>query len=243
MKKVKLKSWKSASKQKKSVTQITNLKDERALFARLIVSARARTTIDIKQALGEYEFSSNPRALFSSTAQLLPCTDKTKLMPVLEALGNEPSSANTAQFSHRKRALCLDGMAIVQEIGKPTWIKTCADFGRYFCSIVAQKVRSYEEVHLIFDRYDLPLSLKEATRSRRQGSTIDLGLVYQVTDTTHIANVSHRKFLAKSSTKDQLTVYLAQKVIEAFQDTATVVVVAFRDCITSTTPPVSHLIT
>lgn len=75
-------------------------------------------------------------------------------------------------------------------------------------------------------------------------SATDLGLVYQVTDATHIANVSHRKFLARCSTKDQLTVYLAQKVIEAFRDTTTVVVVAFRDCVSSnnnTSVPVDHL--
>lgn len=89
MKKVSFKFWKAASKRRKpkSVNEVSELKDERALFARLLVSARARTDINVKQALGEYEFSSNPRDLFSSTGKLLTCTDKSKLIPVLKALG------------------------------------------------------------------------------------------------------------------------------------------------------------
>ena len=99
-----LKFWKSASKREKSkpVTRVSELKDERSLIAHLFVNARARIDIHVKQALGEYEFSFNPRALLSKTAQLLPCTDKSKLMQVLEALGNETSTATYAETNPGK---------------------------------------------------------------------------------------------------------------------------------------------
>ena len=37
-------------------------------------------------------------------------------------------------------------------------------------SLYFEKCGDRDEIHLIFDRYDIPLSLKEATRKERQGN-------------------------------------------------------------------------
>ena len=67
-------------------------------------------------------------------------------------------------------------------------------------------------MRLVFDRYDLPSSLKTATRAQRQATT---ALVYyRITDSTQIGKVNMKRLLTHSNTKMELTVYLAQKSME-----------------------------
>ena len=88
-------------------------------------------------------------------------------------------------------------------------------------------MQDYEEVHLVFDRYDLPNSLKTATRERRTGSKTPIA--YHVTDTTSIGNLTGRQFLSSTKTKDELTVYLAEKCTRHFQDSTKTFVVTARE--------------
>jgi len=68
---------------------VAELKDDRSLFARMLIVARSRPEINLKDSVGDHEFTSVPRALFSVTGKLLPCTDKSKLMHILEELPTE----------------------------------------------------------------------------------------------------------------------------------------------------------
>ena len=92
-----------------------------------------------------------------------------------------------------RKATVIDGMAIVQAMGKPPWVKTCAQWADHFIATLDSKCREYDELHLVFDRYDLPTSLKEATRERRQGHKP--ATAYLVTDNTQIGEVSATQFL------------------------------------------------
>lgn len=66
MQKQKLKSWKSAAKTTKVVqgNRTTELKKNRSLFAMMAIAAKTRPDIDMKEAVGTYEFSSISRAVF-----------------------------------------------------------------------------------------------------------------------------------------------------------------------------------
>ena len=55
----------------------------------MLIVARSRPEINLKVSIGQHEFTSLPRALFTVSGELIPCTDKSKLMAVLEALPNE----------------------------------------------------------------------------------------------------------------------------------------------------------
>ena len=66
------------------------------------------------------------------------------------------------------------------------------------------------EVRLIFDRFDLPFSLKVATGVRRQGSQAPV--YYHITDKTHIAKVPMKRLLSHAKTKMELTIYLGKKI-------------------------------
>ena len=101
-----------------------------------------------------------------------------------------------------------------------------------------QKVGCYDEIHLVFDRYDLPTSLKETTRARCLGS--QTAISYKVTDNTPIANVPLKKFLSHTKTKDQLAEYLAHKVVEEYQSSEKTVIVAYKGTVISN-GEVNHL--
>ena len=91
----------------------------------------------------------------------------------------------------------------------PEWIRNCAQLAEHFSNRVMQTHTGSNEVQLIFDRYDLPFSLKAATRVRRQG--IQAPVYYHITDATHIAKVPMKRVLSHTKTKMELTIYLGQK--------------------------------
>ncbi|KAK1879681.1 Acetyl-coenzyme A carboxylase carboxyl transferase subunit beta, partial [Dissostichus eleginoides] len=66
-----------------------DLKETKDLFARLMVLARSNRDINQKEAIGNYEFTLTPRALFASNGTILPCHDKSKLINLLEKLTRE----------------------------------------------------------------------------------------------------------------------------------------------------------
>ena len=63
-----------------------DLKENKYLYGRLVVLARSNRDIDQKQAIGNYELTLTPRALFAQNGAMLPCTDKAKLIHLLEKL-------------------------------------------------------------------------------------------------------------------------------------------------------------
>ena len=103
-------------------------------------------------------------------------------------------------------------MAEVQSLDKPDWIKSCSQFADHFACRIFEKYGDNDEIRLIFDGYDLPSSLKEATRKKRLGNHDPV--YYHVTSTTHIAKVPMKKLLSHAKTKSELTEYLAERTIE-----------------------------
>jgi hypothetical protein len=249
MEKVQLKMWKSTRKavKHKLADQVVELKDDRSLFARMLIVARSRPEINLKEAIGHHEFTSLPRALFAMSGALLPCTDKSKLMAILEELPKKTSEGDQQPEDVTpdsaplppKKVTVIDGMAVVQAMGKPPWVKTCAQWADHFTGILDSKAKDYDEVHLVFDRYDLPTSLKEATRERRQGGKP--ATAYHVEDSTPVGKVTAKQFLSSTSTKDELTVYLAKKAVVHFEGTSKVFIVTSRQDALSNCIDVQHL--
>ena len=89
-----------------------------------------------------------------------PCTAKSKLMSILEGLVPE-------EILNKERSVggitIIDGMTIVQAMGKPSFIRTGKDLADHFVGVGEQKSIGFDEAHVIFDRYDVPNSLKERT--------------------------------------------------------------------------------
>ena len=92
MKKCTLLTWSSSAvtAKVKDGDKIIELREDRALFARLLVVSKARQ-IDLKYNLGKYEFSVVPRALFVPDGSLHHMENKSELMKILESLPKDNS--------------------------------------------------------------------------------------------------------------------------------------------------------
>lgn len=78
-----------------------------------------------------------------------------------------------------------------------------------FLEIIRSMAAKYDEVRLVFDRY-INTSLKEKLRTKM---TKGQSTYYHVKDNTLIQNISLKDFLSDISTKEELTEYLADKVV------------------------------
>ena len=138
MKKVNLQMWSSSGKKIKTKCEdkIVELKEDRALFARMLVVSKARE-IDLKEAVGTYEFSVVPRALFAADGSLLHTSSKSDLMSILEGLPNKEATPqeDTNSMDNQSgpnRVAVDDAMADLQRLDKPEFIKTCLDLANHF---------------------------------------------------------------------------------------------------------------
>ena len=66
-----------------------DLKETKDIYGRLMTLAKSTRNIDHKCAIGNHEFTLKPRSLFSPDGSMLRCTDKSKLIRLLEMLGKE----------------------------------------------------------------------------------------------------------------------------------------------------------
>ena len=104
------------------------------------------------------------------------------------------------------RVALVDAMAEVQALDKPDWISNCCQLADHFVSRLNDRYNHVNEVRIIFDRYYVPHSLKQATRSRRQGTRFPVA--YHAMDTTNMAKVSMKRLLSHSQTKSEFAGYL-----------------------------------
>ncbi len=92
-------------------------------------------------------------------------------MGALEVYAQESNQTIDSEIRETKRCTVIDGMAVVQEMGEPNWVRTCDDLAKHFCTQIKQRSSGYDEIHVVFDRYDLDVSLKASTRARRLGGS------------------------------------------------------------------------
>ena len=133
----------------------------------------------------------------------------------------------------------LDGVAELQSLDKPDWIKNCSQLADHFNSRIYQKHQHSDKLRLVLDRYYLPLSLKAATREIRQGSQDPV--YYKISDTTQIARVPMKRLLFHTKIKKELTGYLAEKTIRHAMKHGKRLVVAWGCECQATHKDVTHL--
>ena len=124
MKKCNLKTFKMLKKTSKLKVsdRIIQLKEEKNLMTRFLVTARKRPELELEFCIGNYEFSVVPKSLFTVDGYPLPCTDKAKLMHHVEDLS---VSTNQSTLIQQNSAVVIDGVAVVNEIIKDKSMETC----------------------------------------------------------------------------------------------------------------------
>ena len=116
MTKRKLNTFKSqlAVTRKKVNGKIIQLKEEKSLLSRFLITSRKRPEIDLEHCLGNFEFSVVPRALFTSDGEPIACTDKAKILHHIEELGSLEESGE--ENDNDSSVLVIDGMAVLKDL-------------------------------------------------------------------------------------------------------------------------------
>ena len=217
-----------------------DMKETKDLYGRLMVLSKSSREIDLNHAIGNYEFTLTPRALFASNGTQLPCIDKSKLISLLVKFGEDiqvlqadqlqplpasilPSTEPMDTNNDKRKIAVVDGMVLVQKMTtKAVTIVTVKDLSVNFNEILMSLTRNYDEIILVFDTYIVD-SLKCNTRERRRIGNDPVQ--YQVNDETRIQHITMKRFLSHERTKADLTEYLAEKTLEYNKDSSKLVIV------------------
>lgn len=207
---------------------VSELSADRSLFARMLIVTRSQRDVDVAETLGKYEMAAVPRSMFAYDGTMHLCTAKSKLIAILKSLidsiPNEVvqlQSMSVPSFS----VAVVDGMAELQALSKSPDITTCADLGRSFTMKMFSKYDKYDEIHIVFDSYRSD-SIKHLTRDKRLHG--DHASQYKIMDNTDVKNVTMKKLLSHITTKDDLTDYLAHKILQKADESSKRYVVAWR---------------
>ena len=131
-----------------------------------MVASRSRPDIDLPNIFGSYEFSVVPLWLFATDGSLYYGKDKSVIAKELREI--EPEEIETQEEdSESRNVIIIDVMAIVNKIDiKSESIENCAEFASIFCKRVKNKAYKFDEIRIIFDRYDVK-SVKANARAGR----------------------------------------------------------------------------
>ena len=131
-----------------------------------MVASRRRPDIDLPNIFGSYGFSVVPLWLFATDGSLYYGKDKSVIAKELREI--EPEEIETQEEdSESRNVIIIDAMAIVNKIDiKSESIENCAEFASIFCKRVKNKAYKFDEIRIIFDRYDVK-SVKANARAGR----------------------------------------------------------------------------
>ena len=204
--------------------QYLTLKEEQKLMSRFVIAARCRPDIDLPGCFGMCKFPVLSKSLFTPDGNLHKCTDKANVADEiynLQASVMLNDAILNGDSNEQSKVIIFDGMAIVNLIDtKKQKIKTCLEFAHAFVNIIIKESQGFSEVRVIFDRY-VASSLKSYTgTTRRTGDPIQ----YKIHGKSKIGHLETKEFLANKETKNDLTQYLAEKLVTALATVAYAIV-------------------
>jgi len=189
----------------KTKTKEFQMRSTTSLFSRLMMIARSERNNDLQAAISQHEFHSVSHLLMNPDGTLLTSkkSDLVKALMdiVLQTPVPSPPSSGTV--------LVIDGMAVVQALVHAVTFRSCADLGKAFPTNIDALLKDYDGGRVIFDNYTKVLPMKESICycGAQKASGEDM----YIDDATPIRDT--KKMLASSTTKDHLTLFLAQKAI------------------------------
>ena len=139
MKNRKLLSWRSNGKKLRVSLKdkVVELQEDRNLFAQLMMVAKSCPEIDIKEAIGQHEFSVVPLSLFANDGTMFHCSMKSTLKSILEKTNESLDTSRTdesvpSSASSFMTVAIIDGMAELPSLDKPHWLSSCAQLAKHF---------------------------------------------------------------------------------------------------------------
>ena len=114
---------------KKEREKVVQLKEERILLPRFLITARKRTELDLEETIGYCKFSVVPKLMFGQDGEPLLSSDKAKILHVIESSSSEDKDVNTPILT--EPVIILDGMALVNKFHKGEEVKTWKVFSSF----------------------------------------------------------------------------------------------------------------
>ena len=190
-KKVKIKPLSSCNAKKtiKIKDKIVELEHSCNLFAKCSTLAQKRD-IDVERIVGHHELSTVPRSLMNTDGSLLDGGEgKSQLVKTLKTESGTSSQPLINDFD----CIAIDAMCLLNQMNKPTWVKTGKDLASSFCKRVDDIAMSATTVLVAFDTYK-DVSLKNVTRAKRQ--TKKVSRQYEITSSTNLSQLSMKDLLS-----------------------------------------------
>ena len=151
----------------KVADEVVELKEDRLLFARLMMVCKSRPEVEIKEAVRVCEFSVVSRSLFAADDTMLHCSCKSAPMHILEKLSKGESNIDAASNANSTdleiKVAVVDGMAEVQSLDKSDWKRTVSSL--HSISTIDCLADSVVTRKSDLSMTDVPSSLKAATRT------------------------------------------------------------------------------
>ena len=148
----------------------------------------------MEEIVGNHERSAVPRSLMNPDGSLLHGGDgKSLLVKTLKA----ESGTNTQPLDIDLDCIAIDAMCLLNQMTKPTWVKTGSDLGSSFCKRVDEISMGAATVIVAFDAYN-DISLKNITRAKRQAKNVSRR--YDISSSTNISKLSMKDLLSHNHT-------------------------------------------
>ena len=180
-------------------------KADRDLFRRLLSAASSGRQIELEELL-KHELAPVPPALATADGSLRH-TDKAVLLHILA----DDHAVKDIPPPEQLTCIIIDGMALVQSIGKPSTATTFGDLADVFCACVLQHLHGMcSRVDVVFDTYVLT-SIKSATRAKRASKKRKIRRVIESRDI--LLPPCWDSFISMEQNKVDLIQFLTQQLL------------------------------
>ena len=177
---------------------------DRNVLQRLLVACQAGREVDLLSVLS-HEWMPVPVSLAEMNGRL-----RTGQKAVLTNILIKDIECPKQIELQGRASLLIDGIALVAAVGKPIDAKTFGDFGDNFLAAVVGSGSRYEEVHVIFDRYEQN-SIEVGTKERRTKTTRPIRRVIENRNVPLPCSWSN--FLTLPESKADLARFLSEHLI------------------------------
>ena len=162
----------------------------------LLVAPRPRPDIDLPTFLGKYEFTVVPPSLFATDGPFYKETENAYLAKELRNLQIQPDKFDAEMGGVLETNFGKAIIVVVDEMAfsiKTFQLRTSLDFTECSISVITNESRRYNEVRIVFDRYD-PKSLKSNTRAAHTKEISSLR--YKICHITKIEHLETKDFIS-----------------------------------------------
>ena len=114
--------------------------------------------IDLKDAIGNYEFWTSNHISITPDGSLHQCSEKSKLTHALESLGDSLNTNEDRQNQGTSRKTCviLDGIAVIQAmVVHKEHIKSCKNLSNIVIQAIDYKTKGYDTAYITFGDYNI----------------------------------------------------------------------------------------